>query len=657
MNRAWLRMAALAVGLVGGVVGCKGTDAETSKIQGRSQVGEESVIDLDGSTTVGRKTAIGNTEPINVSGVGLVYGLPGTGSSAPPGGWRIMLENNLKKNKREQQLSIRELLDDPARSTSLVLVSAVIPPGARKGDPIDVQITLPEESKTTSLKGGILYPCELFTSDTTGNLKSMMHEGRVSGPSGDLKLGDKWALATGPVIAGQFVPTGGKAAPETDAEGQPVFKIGRIWGGGQVLQSRPYFILLNPGDQNPRMAATVAERLNSTFHATAEPNLKVADAKSRELILTHVPFAYRNNHYRFLLVARQVPILSPAADSLVRRDLEEELLDPATTLLAAVKLESLGNSSLRSLRIGIESPSPWVRFASAEALTYLGQTDGAAELARLAEDHPALRANCLKALAAMDDSACTDRLVELMGCHESNLRYGAFLALRMADENNSAARGILVNNLFWLHRVAPGSPGMIHLTTDRRCEVVLFGDNLKLRGPFTLPVGSEYTVHLPAGGAEATVTRIVNVKGDMEEKKLACKSTDLADVIVTIGRLGGGYNEAVELIQRADRAQVLTASVVIDAIPSEFNVRQLADFAWQDPTLTRANLAIATAGVVRPDIDADGFDLPPQRTESAALVTPLPPRPPLNRDPGRIFGPKRHDIPAIDPGVIPAGGE
>ena len=73
-----------------------------------------------------------------MSGVGLVYSLPGTGSSAPPGGWRMMLENSLKKNQRLAG-HIRELLDDPRRTTSLVLVTAIVPPGARKGDPIDVR--------------------------------------------------------------------------------------------------------------------------------------------------------------------------------------------------------------------------------------------------------------------------------------------------------------------------------------------------------------------------------------------------------------------------------------------------------------------------------------------------------------------------------------
>ena len=642
---------ALSAATLAGLAGCKGLDAEKEKIQSRSQVGEDPG-EIDGATTVGTRTTVGNTEAIAVSGVGLVYGLPGTGSSPPSGGWRTMLEESLK---RDGVSHLKQYLDDPNRTTSLVLVTALVPPGARKGDPVDVQITLPDESKTTSLKGGKLLLCDLFNTDTTGNIKSMVHEGRPSGPSGQLRKGDVWAKAEGPVLAGQFIPVGNDAKPETDADGQPVYKMGKIWGGGRVTRSRPYYVLINPGSQSPQLAAAIAERLNNTFHATSEPNLKVADAKNRELILANVPLAYRNNHYRFLLVTRQVPLLPAGPDSVYARQLEEELLDAQTTMTAAIKLEALGSSRLRSLRVGLESPSPWVRFASAEALTYLGQTDGAAELARLAENHPALRAPSLKALASMDDASCTDRLVELMGNPDPVLRYGAFVALRLADENNAAARGLMVNNAFWLHQVAPGSPGMIHLTTDRRCEIVLFGDSPKLRGPFTLPVGSEFTVHVPAGG-EPTVTRIVRVKGDLEEKKATCKTTALAEVVLAIGQLGGGYSEAVELIRRAERAQVLSSALVIDALPSELSIAQLSQFAAKDPTLTKANLEIAKAGVVRPELDSRGFDLPNPPPDPAAQYTPPPPRPPLNREPGRLFGPKRNETPAVEAGVVPAGG-
>lgn len=652
MNRAWLMIAGLAAGSLIGSTGCQNTDADKTKVQGRSQVGEDPIGELDASTTVGQKTSVGNIDPIQVSGVGLVYGLPGTGSSANPGTWRTMLENSLKK--QNLSIGISQLLDDPRKTTSLVLVTALIPPGARKGDPIDIQVSLPEESRTTSLKGGTLYPCDLYNTETTGNLDSMIHEGRPSGPSGDLKLGDVLVKAEGPLIAGMFIPSDGKTTIEKDADEQPVFKVARVWGGGKITRSRPYFLLMNPGDQNSRMAFKVAERLNSTFHATAEPNLKVADAKSKELIIANVPAAYRNNHYRFLLVSRQVPILPPQGDAVTRRKLEEDLLDPRTALVTAIKLEALGGTNMRILKVGMESLSPWVRFASAEALTYLGQTDGAAELARLAQDHPALRAPCLKALASMDDAVCTDRLVEMLASPDPMLRYGAFLCLRQVDENASAIRGQLVNKSFWLHSVATGSPGMIHLTRDRRCEIVLFGDNIKLRGSFTLPIGSEYTIKVEGDSDDVTITRVVNEKSGVVPKKLKCPN-DMLAVLITIGNLGGGYEEAVELINRANRAQVVTAPVVVDAISPELNIRQLAQFAAQDPALVKANQEVVRAGMVRPGIDADGFDLPPLDPDPATVVVPPPPRQPLNRNPGRLF--QRHDAPAIDPNAAQAGGQ
>lgn len=641
MNRAWI----VWVGLAAALTGCTGS--QTEKVQARPQIGEDPA-DRDALATVGMKTTPSNTEPIPVSGVGLVYRLAGTGSNATTGGWRTMLENSLKKQGFS---NLRELLDDPARTTSLVLVSALIPPGARKGEMIDVQISLPEDSKTSSLKGGVLLACELYNYDTTGNLQSLVREGKPSTPRGDLKLGSVWARAEGPVVAGAYLPAGAKAPAEGEND-PPALKAGRVWGGGRVAQHRPYYFLMNPGDQNARMAGEVAERLNATF-STGDPNLKVAEFKTRELVLVHVPPAYRHDHYRYLVVARQVPIVPVAADSLYRRKLEDELLDPATALRAAVRLEAAGGDNLRALRIAKENPSPWVRFAAAESLAYLGQTDGAAELARLAEDHPALRAQCLKALASMDDASFTDRLVELMGHTDPILRYGAFVALRLADENNPAVKGLLLNHSFWLHRVAPGSPGMVHLTGDRRSEIVVFGDGVQLKGPVPpLPVGSDFTVSLPAGEAEAKVTRVIRTKaGDSDVKEVRCKP-DLGEVIATIGRLGGGYGDAVEFLRRADSAQLLTASVVIDALPRQFTIQQLAGFAKTDPLLLKANQDVAKIGTVRPDIEQAGYNLPADQ-DPAAATDPAAVRPPLSRDPGRIFGPKRPPEPANAEGLTP----
>jgi hypothetical protein len=637
MNRRGFLLAGL--GAAAGLTGCVGTKSGT--IQPRSQIGEDPPGDPDAYATVGMKTQVGNTDAIPISGVGLVYRLPGTGSSAPPGSWRGMLENSLKKQGFNH---LKDLLDDPGKTTSLVIVSALIPSGARKGERIDIQVTLPDESKTQSLKGGELIACDLVNYDTTANLESVVHRGQTGRSGGGLVLGSAMAKAEGPVVAGAFVPAG----KDGDVQ-QGGYRVGRVWGGGRVLASRPYYLILNAADANYRTVGQVAERLNGTFHSTAEAGSKIATAQSKELVMVQVPAAYRHNHYRFLLVARQVPLLPVASDSLYRRKLEDELLDPATTVAAAIKLEALGGDCFRSLRVGLENPSPWVRFASAESLAYLGHTDGAVELAKLAEDHPALRAHSLKALASMDDAASTDRLVELMANPDPTLRYGSFVALRLADEQHAAARGVLVNNSYWLHHTAPGSPGMVHLCSDRRSEVVLFGTGHAFQGPIpALGIGSEFTISMAAGATEVKVTRVVKVKGEPDVMEAKCPP-DLPSVLKTMARLGGGYTEAVELLKKADRAQVLTVPLVEDAMPREMSIQQLAGFAKIDPTLVRANVEVAKGRAGGVDLSQAGYDLPGEHDADVRPADAAPARPPLSREPGRIFGPKRPPEPTPDP--------
>jgi hypothetical protein len=628
------RACVVLVGLAVALTGC--ADTKNAKGQNRGQIGGEDALDADAFATVGMKTLPDNMGPIAVSGVGLVYRLQaGMGSSAPPGSWRQMLEQSLKKQGFSH---LKELLDDPNKTTSLVLVSAIIPPGARKGEVIDIQIALPEESKTTSLKGGILLACDLVDYDTTGNLNSMLKDKKPAGPSGNLVLGSVWAKAEGPIVAGTLVSDSkeNKERQTIDDLESPSLRVGRVWSGGRITQGRPYYFMMRPGDASIRMAANVAERLNATFQGS-DATSRVADAKTRELVVVSVPYGYRNNHLRYLLVARQVPMNPVSLESVYRKKLEDELHEPATALTAAIRLEALGNNLRQPLRVALNNTSPWVRFAAAESLAYLGHSDGAAELAKLAEEHPALRAHCLKALAASDDAAFTDRLTDLMACSDPMLRYGAFIALRLASENNSALGGQLLNQSIWLHRVAPGSPGLIHLASDRRSEIVVFGDGVKFSGPFTLPLGVDFTVSMSAADPDVKVTKIVTLNGETRVEERKC-SADVAAVLTMVAKLGGGYAEAVELLKRADAAQRLTAALVVDAIPRQLSVQQLAAFAKNDMDLQRADIEVARVGLKQQNLETAGVDLP----DPDAEVKPEagPPRPSLSRQPGRIFGPK-----------------
>jgi hypothetical protein len=630
------RAALLTLGVFAALgAGCTGTPKQTARPQAADDVAEKNI-----HATVGQKTTVSNMEPIQVSAVGLVYGLSGTGSAAA-GEWRPMLERDLRKKK----LTPKQFLDDPNNTCSMVLVTATIPAGAKKGDPVDVDIVLPRGSRTKSLKGGVLFECDLATSEISGAVRQRMMEagmdvGAVPAVSGDtLLVGKTLVRAEGPLVAG--VMESGAKMTATVADDPNAATAGRVWGGGRTLEDRPYFFLLNEADANPRTAMEVAARLNATFLLAGDARNKVANAVRGDVVLVNVPPAYKLNHERFLIVARQVPLMPAGPESLLRKKLEQELLEPETAVTAAVKLEALGADSTRALQTGLQSPSPWVRFAAAEALAYLGSTSGAADLAKLAEQHPALRSHCLTALASLDDGVSTDRLVELMKHPDLGLRYGAFVALRSLNDRHPELHGTNVKKAFWLHEVAPDSTPVVHLTSRQRAEVVLFGNSGTLVPPYTIPIGNDFVVSAKAGDEKATVTLLASGTDGAKEVKLVAAS-NLRSVLLAMGELGAGYSDAVELVRKTDAAKILASAVAIDRSPRGIPIPQLARLAKTDSNLERANVEVlrnSTDGDLRPA----GFDLP---SDADTLREQPLDEPALNRSPGRIFGGKKHPLEA-----------
>src|SRR5262249_25903012 len=107
--------------------------------------------------TIGQLTEVSHTEMIPVMGVGLVTGLDGTGGGVPPGPERAAVENELKKRGVE---NIKELFT--SNTTSIARVTGFIPAASKKGEMIDLAVSVPEQSRTTSLRNGYLEACYLY---------------------------------------------------------------------------------------------------------------------------------------------------------------------------------------------------------------------------------------------------------------------------------------------------------------------------------------------------------------------------------------------------------------------------------------------------------------------------------------------------------------
>jgi hypothetical protein len=511
--------------------------------------------------TIGDISTMSGVEPVPVAGIGLVTRLEGTGGGVPPGPERTALEEALKKKGVE---NIKELFN--SKTTSLVHVSAYVPAGVHKGDPIDIYVSVPDSSRTTSLRGGTLEECLLYNY-ASSNAISTIAGNQVGGRPDATIRGHSWVRAEGPILAG--------IRPDADPDDPPSSKNGVIWGGGRCLMPDLTFTLyLNADQQYARVAMRVADRINETFHspgAVSSGSGEIAHADNKNTIRLTVPGVYRLNVARFMRVVRLIPLEeTPGPESAYSKKLVKQLLEPSTTITAALRLEALGAQSISPLKVGLHSEQPLVRFAAAESLAYLGSPSCGDELGKLVSEQPFVQAFALTALASLNEAVCRVKLEELLSAPSPETRFGAFRALRARDDHDTLVQGENVGG-FWLHQVARASSPQVHYSTSKRAEIVLFGDTPTLVAPFALLTG-DFVIRAKEGETTCTICRMTARKG----KETKTCSFEVAEVLRTIGGMGGNYADAVEFLRQADSNHGLNCAVKVDALPKAPSVYDLA---------------------------------------------------------------------------------
>jgi hypothetical protein len=558
-----------------GLVGLLGCTSLQPRLQSEDEA-EHYYVD-----TIGDRTSVGNAAPIPVGGVGLVVGLEGSGGDCPPDAYRAMLENDLLK---EGVRNVKKEMTDP--NHAMVLVSGLIQPGSSVGDRIDLEVTLPRGSRATSLRGSYLHRCQLFNYDFAERLNP-----DPNGPHGMLR-GHPIVEAEGMLLVG--LGEGDEAT---------IIKRGRIWGGGRCLGPAPFSLILNPGHQSGRLAALIADRVNEVFQAGyhGEPGTAVAEAKNNLGVVLRVPPQYRLNAPRFLRVVRLIPLTDQLDVPFgkgedhrsYRQKLADDLLDPARTVTAALRLEALGQVSKPALKKGLESSRhPLVRFCSAEALAYLGDPSCGEELAAAVAKQPVLRAFGLTAMASLDEAICHVKLGELLTtARDDETRYGAFRALRALNPRDKLVSGELLNDSFWLHRVAPNTPPLVHVSGTRRAEIVLFGAEPTLRPDFGFSAG-EFVVTASKDDDHCTISR-VPLHGPAMRRTCPL---NVIGVLHTLAEMGCLYPEAVAILQQADSCGALSCRLRCDALPQATSVYELVQLGQQKPGQEDADMELIPAG-------------------------------------------------------------
>lgn len=481
-------------------------------------------------------TQLGNIEVMSVS---LATNLAGTGSDPPESSWRTLLLREMASQNVESPNKILASL-----STSLVITKGELVPGVQKGDRFDIEVTLPSDSETSSLRGGFV-------------LQSPMREMYVMDR---IREGDKKATCAGPILV----------EPKMNTERDKVTqRRGKILGGGVSLIARPVGlrIVSQAAKPDPYQTMRIESAVNRRFVITTASGSKekVAKAKDDKYLQLRVPPKYKNHLVRYLEVVRCVPLLETESQRLQRlATLQLRLLDSTTAKRAAMELEAIGHPAIETLKSGLTSPDVAVRFYAAEALAYLDESEAAQILGEVALTEHAFRGSALLALCALDDLYAYEELRKLMNAPTAETRYGAFWALRKMRPEDPLVKGeMLGDGTFYLCTIPSEGKPMLHVRKTERAEIVLFGAGQCFNAPLVVE-GANNIVVRALNDQEMSISRFVVNRPDQRR----VVSMKVEDVIHALSDVGATYPDVIEILQAAIEQNALETNFRIDALPA-----------------------------------------------------------------------------------------
>jgi flagellar basal body P-ring protein FlgI len=503
--------------------GCTSTAIRSQSPEDAALTDSESEVEL-----IGDVASPYGLHYVTVEGPALVTGLKDTGSDPPPSAARTALVADMQARS---VVNIGKILASP--TTSLVWVRAHLPPGVQKGDPLDIEVSVPSGNETTDLSGGWVMQTRLREKAV---IKDSVHDGH------------EWAVAQGAMLVDPLMQHGQDPSALTR---------GRVLSGARSLDEDDLL-------RRVKAASQVGDALNRRFHTFTQGSKQgVATPRDDEKIEIVLHPRYRHNIPRYIAVLRSVALRESPTQQLTRLEqLERQLLDPFTSATAALRLEAIGKPGIDVLRKGLASNDAEVRFYSAEALAYLDDSQAAAPLAQAARDEPAFRVFALTALSTMEDVAAADELRSLLDSPSAETRYGAFRALWGMNRSDPHIKGEDLQAKLTLHVIPSAAPPMVHVTRSIRPEIVLFGQDQRLIAPFTLEAGKSTVVK-----AESPDRVVISRFALNEPDRELVTSGRLDEIIRAVIEAGGHYPDVVQLLHAAKLQGALASRFEVEAVP------------------------------------------------------------------------------------------
>ncbi len=402
------------------------------------------------------------TESMLVSGYGVVVNLNGTGSADVPTGVRALMEREMTKKGVGSEVmgngwtTPTRMLND--KNTAVVMVQAIIPPGAQAGTRVDVIVTALPGTSTTSIEGGRLWTTDL-------------RAGLASPASPDTPV---IATASGDIFINPF------ADPAQDGEDAINRSTGRVLDGAEVIKKRELFLMLDTPSH--ARAQSVVAAINSRFPRGPYDSTEVAVGRSEEAVEINTPRKYINDTEKFIPLMMATRIDQRFAQEHARRYIRALKESPGLAQPLSWRLEALGESAIPQLRDMYTYPEARPRLAALRAGARLGDALTIDPLIDLAENGPsAIRADAIGLLADADTSTeVSQALMRLVNQNEIDVRVAAYEAL--ARRGDAAVRRQRVSGKFFLDQVESTNP-MVYVSQIGEPRIVLFGTGAELSRP------------------------------------------------------------------------------------------------------------------------------------------------------------------------------
>lgn len=487
--------------------------------------------------TVLDKAVLMNVTPLTISGFGIVADLRGTGENTVPSAVRTYMIDMMYRRGwgahgyGYEKLPPEKVLRDPR--IAIVRVDGLMPPGIRKDERFDIQVSVPRDAGTTSLAHGRLWQTALLISGAD--------ELRPSGVVNALATSD------GPVFVNPAYAVG--SSQETmGANARTSLRYGVVMNGGRSYVDRPLLVRVRQAQFS--MTRAIDNRINHRFQKVSDRKKPTGEAgmamaQDEGVVQVWVPRWYRGDwqHYANVIMHLYLDNTPEFAPVKSRELAVEALKENAPLMDISYCWEGLGPKGLPAFAHLISHEKPEISFAAARAAAFLDDIAGQDALMSMAgtEGHP-FQLNAIQALGSLPDAPVISQAMrKLLDSPQALARIEAYRIL--ARQNDGAVYSHPVRNGFFVDIVQSKGAPLVYASRRGAPRIAIFGDKPTLQLPLTFAaMDNSLTITSVPNGRQLSIF----YRGpEVPEPVRVPSNPDLADLIARLG--GEGAEESNHL--------------------------------------------------------------------------------------------------------------